>query len=96
MSFFFLVPVIGLLVVAKFLFLVPSKLSHLPRALLLPLLFSYLSLEPEDQRIRRIILPFANEKEEPVVLVWAFGMWIVHVVNFEVRAQVPLPRRPFS
>ena len=84
---FFLVPVLvllGILAAAKILFVVPSKLSHLPRAPLLPLLFSYLSLEPEDQRIRRIILPFANEKEEPLVLVWTFGMWIVHIIDFEV------------
>ena len=79
-----LLGLVGLVAVAKFLFVVPSKLSHLPRAPLLPLLFSYLSLEPEDQRIRRIILPFANEKGEPLVLVWTFGMWIVHIINFEV------------
>ncbi|KXN87718.1 Cytochrome P450 4F12 [Leucoagaricus sp. SymC.cos] len=84
MSIFLLTSAIALSVVAKLLFVVPSKLSHLPRAPLLPLLFSYLSLEAEDQRIQRIVLPFANEKREPLVLVWTFGMWIVHIIDFEV------------
>jgi hypothetical protein len=91
MSLLILGPIIVLLTVAKGLFVVPSKLSHLPRAPLLPLLFSYLTLESEDQRIRRIILPFANDKGKPLVLVWTFGMWIVHIVDLEVSIQIRGP-----
>lgn len=73
-----------LILFLKKIFLVPSKFSHLPRAPVLPLLWSYLSAEAEDLRIKRIILPFANDHGHPIVLVWAFGMWIVHVLDFKV------------
>lgn len=66
------------------LFTVPSHLRHLPCVPMLPLLKSYLSGEVEDVRIKRLILPFANEKHEGVVLVWALGRWMVHIVDEKV------------
>ena len=75
--------VIALLLV-RLVVVPPRNLSHLPRAPIIALLRSYLSGEIESERIKRIILPFANEHGHPLVLVWAFGMWIVHVLDFEV------------
>ena len=72
----------------------PRNLSHLPRAPILALLRSYLSGEIESERINRLILPFAKEHGHSLVLVWAFGMWIVHVVDFEVCVPSGIPRYP--
>lgn len=66
-------------------FVPPPGLRHLPRAPIIPLLYSYLTGEAEDRRIKRLIIPFANEKKDGVVLVYAFGRWIVHVVDHKVR-----------
>jgi hypothetical protein len=76
---------VAFLLVLKRVFVVPKSLSHLPRVPVFPLLKSYLSSEEESQRIQRLILPFGNERNEPLVLVWAFGLWIVHVLDPEVR-----------
>jgi hypothetical protein len=62
----------------------PVHLRHLPRVSILPLLKSYLWGEVEDIRIRRLILPFANQKGEGVVLVWALGRWMVHILDEKV------------
>jgi hypothetical protein len=66
------------------LFIVPSGLRHLPRVPILPLLKSYMSMEPEDRRIRNLILPFANDRREDVVLVWVLGRWMVHILDQQV------------
>lgn len=69
------------------LFVVPSGLQHLPRVPIFPLLKSYLSMEPEDNRIRNLILPFANDQQEGVVLVWVLGRWMVHILDQQVRLE---------
>ena len=78
------------LAVALFLgrsdFFVPRHLRHLPRVPFIPLLWSYLTFEAEDKRMTRLILPFANERKEEVVLVWALGRWMVHVLDYKVRS----------
>ncbi|KAJ7503288.1 cytochrome P450 [Mycena galericulata] len=79
-------PLVTLLI--RRLFVVPSGLGHLPRVPILPLLKSYLSMEPEDGRIRRLILPFANENQEGVVLVWVLGRWMVHILDHQIARQL--------
>ncbi|KAK7443532.1 hypothetical protein VKT23_015705 [Stygiomarasmius scandens] len=71
------------LLTAYKIFVVPRSLAHLPKVSVLALLGSYISKEPEDKRIHRLILPFANE-QHPLVLVWAFGFWVIHVMDYEV------------
>lgn len=66
------------------LFTVPSHLRHLPRVPIFPLLVSYLSGEVEDMRIKRLILPYANERDEGLVLVWALGRWMIHILDHRV------------
>jgi hypothetical protein len=67
----------------------PAELAHLPRVPIFPLLCSYAKGEVEDQRIKRLIVPFANERQEGAVLVYAFGRWIVHVVDHKVCLLYP-------
>jgi len=62
----------------------PPELRHLPRISVLSLLWSYLIGEVEDARIKRLIVPIANKTDEGVVLVYAFGRWIVHVIDHKV------------
>ena len=62
----------------------PAELAHLPRVPVLPLLWSYFTGEVEDVRIKRLFMPFA-ERGEGVVLVYALGRWIVHVLDEKVR-----------
>ncbi|TFY79240.1 hypothetical protein EWM64_g4773 [Hericium alpestre] len=62
----------------------PPNLRHLPKVPLIPLLWSYFSGEVEDVRIKRLILPFAKEGTEGAVLVYAFGRWIVHVIDHKI------------
>ncbi|KAH7905603.1 cytochrome P450 [Hygrophoropsis aurantiaca] len=69
-------------------FAVPSSLRHLPCVPLLPLLWSYLSREPDDVRIKRLIMPFADDSSEGVVVVWAMGKWMVHVLDYKLFIQV--------
>lgn len=88
-------PILLLIVLFARIFIVPSEVSHLPRAPILPLLWSYLSAEAEDLRIKRIILPFLNDHGHPIVLVWAFGTWIVHVLDGKVRRTSPISSRVF-
>ena len=80
----FLLPVIFLSILVKWAFTPPAELRHLPRAPILPLLWSYACGEVEDVRIKRLLLPFSNEKGEGVVLVYALGRWIVHVLDHQV------------
>lgn len=62
----------------------PPELRHLPRVSVLPLLWSYITGEVEDARIKRLIVPVANKTDEGVVLVYALGRWIVHVLDHKV------------
>jgi hypothetical protein len=62
----------------------PPELRHLPRLSVLPILWSYITGEVEDARIKRLIIPFANKTDEGVVLVYALGRWIVHILDHKV------------
>ncbi|KDR84662.1 hypothetical protein GALMADRAFT_133908 [Galerina marginata CBS 339.88] len=66
----------------------PAELRHLPRAPILPLLWSYISGEVEDIRLKRLILPFANQAGEGVVVVYALGRWIVHVLDHQIAKEL--------
>lgn len=66
------------------LFTPPRKLRHIKKMPLGPLLLSYARGESEDRRIKDLILPFAKERNEAMVLVFAFGRWLVHVVDPKV------------
>ncbi|KAG2032475.1 cytochrome P450 [Suillus americanus] len=70
------------------LFTVPSHLRHLPRVPIFLLLVSYLSGEVEDVRIKRLILPYANEKGEGLVLVWVLGRWIIHILDHKLAVEM--------
>ncbi len=72
-------------VLSKWAFTPPAELDRLPRVPILALLWSYASGEVEEARIKRLILPFANEKGEGVVLAYSFGRWIVHVLDYQVK-----------
>ncbi|VDB92600.1 unnamed protein product [Peniophora sp. CBMAI 1063] len=71
-------------VVCRSVVFIPNDLRHLPRVPILPLLISYLLCESEDKRIRRLVLPYANEKGEGLVLVWALGRWMVHILDYKL------------
>jgi hypothetical protein len=70
----------------RLLFRVPSSLRDLPRVPIFPLLWSYISGEMENRRLQRLILPFADAHGHGVVVVWAFGRWMIHVLDPKVRA----------
>ncbi|TFY70743.1 hypothetical protein EVG20_g2277 [Dentipellis fragilis] len=74
---------ISIIAIAR-VFTPPAALRHLPKVPILPLLWSYFRGEVEDVRIKRLIVPFANERNEGVVLVYAFGRWIVHVLDHKI------------
>ncbi|KAJ7750445.1 cytochrome P450 [Mycena maculata] len=65
------------------LFAVPRELRHLPKIPVIPTLLSYVRGEVEDQRIKRLLLPYAN-RGEPAVIVYALGRWIVHVMDRKI------------
>jgi len=75
---------LAIAIVISQLFTVPSHLQHLPRVPILPLLISYLSGEVDNMRIKRLVLPYANEKGEGLVLVWALGRWMIHILDYKV------------
>lgn len=83
-----LLSIVLIFVFVKWAFTPPAELRHLPRAPIIPLLWSYASGEVEDVRIKRLLLPFANEKGEGVVLVYALGRWIVHVLDHQVSVDI--------
>ncbi|KAK0460186.1 cytochrome P450 [Desarmillaria tabescens] len=65
----------------------PKNLRHLPRVAILPLLWSYLTGETEDCRIKRLVLPFSRAGEQ-VVLVWALGRWMVHILDYKLAQEL--------
>lgn len=79
-----LILAVGIWIVVKQL-TVPKQLAHLPSVPILPLLWSYAKAEAENERIERLILPFANQKGEGVVVVYALGRWIIHVLDWKAR-----------
>ncbi|KAH7883400.1 cytochrome P450 [Phlebopus sp. FC_14] len=66
----------------------PRAIRHLPCVPILPLLRSYLLREPDDVRFQRLIMPFADEKGEGVVVVWTLGLWMIHIIDRKLFAQV--------
>ncbi|KAK0185499.1 cytochrome P450 [Armillaria mellea] len=66
----------------------PRHLRHLPRVAILPLLWSYLTGETEDCRIKRLVLPFSRDAGEQIVLVWALGRWMVHILDFKLAQEL--------
>lgn len=75
---------VGLLLVYNRVFAVPTHIRHLPRVPILPLILSYVSGETEERRTLRLLLPCAQAYNSGLVLVWAFGLWIVHCVDPKV------------
>ncbi|RPD54278.1 cytochrome P450 [Lentinus tigrinus ALCF2SS1-7] len=66
---------------------VPPDLRHIPKVPIWPLIWSYLSGEVEERRIKRIILPFARKADADVVLVFVLGQWMVHVLDAKAGKQ---------
>ncbi|CAG8978823.1 hypothetical protein HYALB_00013197 [Hymenoscyphus albidus] len=62
------------------IFAIPANLKHLPLVSTWALFKSYLAAESDDVRIKRLLLPFAD-RGESVVLVWALGIWTVHILD---------------
>ncbi|RPD65776.1 cytochrome P450 [Lentinus tigrinus ALCF2SS1-7] len=67
---------------------VPPHLRHIPKVPLLPLLFSYFSGEVEEQRVKRLVLPFAKRMQTDVVLVYCLGDWMVQVLESKLGKQL--------
>ncbi|KAH9928024.1 cytochrome P450 [Epithele typhae] len=67
---------------------VPSHLRHIPAVPIFPTLASYISGEVEEQRVKRLILPFADSKETDVVLVYCLGNWMVQVLESKLGKQL--------
>lgn len=63
---------------------VPRHLRHIPKVPLVPLLVSYFSGEVEEQRVKRLVLPFAKRMQTDVVLVYCLGSWMVQVLESKV------------
>ncbi|EGO03909.1 hypothetical protein SERLA73DRAFT_175595 [Serpula lacrymans var. lacrymans S7.3] len=73
----------------------PSHLRHLPSVPIWPIVLSYARQEPDDVRIKRLLLPYANKHSEGVVLVWVFGQWMVHILDPQLAFQVNANLRDF-
>ena len=63
----------------------PRSLRHLKRVSPYKTLWSYAIRESVDQRIRRLILPFA-EQGESAVAVYMLGRWGVHILDPSVSS----------
>ena len=61
----------------------PRDLRHLPRVSIIRLLISYLTVEEENHRTQRLLMPFA-QRGHGVVVVWALGRWMVHILDEKV------------
>lgn len=80
---------IVLLAVHLIVFRVPSNLRHLPSISPYPVIWSYICKESVDRRVKRLILPIA-EQGHGVCLVWMLGKWGVHVIDPEVSSHQTL------
>ncbi|EJF64290.1 cytochrome P450 [Dichomitus squalens LYAD-421 SS1] len=67
---------------------VPSHLRHIPTVPLWPLMKSYLLGECEEQRVKRLVLPFAKENNTHVVLVFCLGDWMVQVLEPKIGKEL--------
>ncbi|KAI0630785.1 cytochrome P450 [Trametes polyzona] len=67
---------------------VPPHLRHIPKVPTWPLLWSYLSGEVEEQRVKRLILPFAKSRGTSIVLVYCLGDWMVQILDPKVGKQL--------
>ena len=65
---------------------VPPHLRHIPAVPIGPLLLSYISGEVEEQRVKRLILPFAERNGTDVVLVYCLGSWMVQALESKVSS----------
>ncbi|KAK0438636.1 cytochrome P450 [Armillaria borealis] len=83
-----IIPVFLLFLCCHRVVIPPSHLRHLPRVAILPLLWSYLTGESEDRRIKRLIVPFSRDAHEHVVLVWVLGRWMVHILDFKLAREI--------
>lgn len=70
---------------------VPAHLRHIPTVPIWPLLWSYLSGEVEEQRVKRLVLPYAKSMQTDVVLVFCLGDWMVQVLDAKVRHSAHSP-----
>ncbi|KAH7887199.1 cytochrome P450 [Phlebopus sp. FC_14] len=70
------------------IFTPPRAIRHLPRVPIFPLLRSYLLGESDDVRFQKLIMPFADEKAEGVVMVWALGLWMIYIIDHKLFVQV--------
>jgi hypothetical protein len=78
------IPPLALISMIYALTAIPSELSHLPRAPIIPVFLSFIRGEPEDTRYRQQILPLLDHSDHGVVLVWMLGRWIVHVLDWRL------------
>ncbi|KAI0751675.1 cytochrome P450 [Daedaleopsis nitida] len=67
---------------------VPPHLRHIPKVPLWPLLLSYFSGEVEEQRVKRLVLPFAARMRTDIVLVYCLGDWMVQVLEPKMGRQL--------
>lgn len=88
----FLFSSIAISIVLYRLLSVPAHLRHIPSVPILPLLYSYFSGEVEEQRVKRLILPFAKSMNTHVVLVFCLGDWMVQVLEPQVSSLIHHPR----
>lgn len=79
------VAAVGLVTVVYRAFRVPAELRHLPRVSIFRLLISYLTVEMENNRLERLLMPFAK-RGDGVVVVWALGRWMVHILDEKVTS----------
>ncbi|TFK38345.1 cytochrome P450 [Crucibulum laeve] len=66
----------------------PAELRHLPCVPVIPLLWSFISGETENSRIKRLLLPFMQDEGEGAVLVYALGRWMVHILDPKIFKEV--------
>ncbi|TFK35800.1 cytochrome P450 [Crucibulum laeve] len=65
----------------KWIFTPPAKLRHLPRVSFFRVLWSYANKETEEARIRKLYIPFMQEKGEGVAISYALGRWLIHILD---------------
>ncbi|KAH7887157.1 cytochrome P450 [Phlebopus sp. FC_14] len=86
---------VAALLLIRRIFTPPRAIRHLPCVPILPLLRSYFLREPDDVRFQRLIMPFADEKGEGIVVVWT-GMWMIHIIDYKLFVQVSTASQTFQ
>lgn len=77
-------PPLVLAILAYWIFACPRHLRHLPRVPVWPTLLSFLSGETDADRLRRLVLPYADAHGHGLVLLWMLGDWYIHVLDPKV------------